>query len=82
MIGDEAVLPHDLLHFSIPRAQGVSVASTWYKAARENQGLRQRLQGMGQDISSVRTPDQFEAFVRQEENKYRRLIIEAKIVAE
>lgn len=50
--------------------------------ARESKGLRQRLQGMGQDISSVRTPDQFEAFMRIEEEKYRKVIIEAKIQAE
>lgn len=52
------------------------------EAARENKNLLQHLRGLGQDISSVRTPDQFEAFLHEEDEKYRKLIIEAKIVAE
>jgi tripartite-type tricarboxylate transporter receptor subunit TctC len=66
---------------AMPKAIRARLADAM-EAARGDQGLRQRLQGLGQEISSVRTPDQFEAFLHQEEDKYRKLIVEAKIVAE
>lgn len=66
---------------AIPKAIRAKVGDAM-EAARKDQSLLQRLQGMGQNISNVRTPDQFEAFLRQEEERYRQLIIEAKITAE
>ena len=41
--------------------------------------LIRRLEAAGQEISAVRTPDQFEAELRADEEKFRKLIKEAKI---
>ena len=48
--------------------------------ARKDSTVIARLDGMGQVISDVRTPDQFEAMLRTQEEKYRRLIKDANIV--
>lgn len=52
------------------------------EAARANRVLRERLEGIGQEISDVRTPEQFHAFLLEEEAKYAKLIKEANITAE
>lgn len=50
--------------------------------ARKDPVLVKRLEDMGQGFSNLKTPEQFEAFVRQEEVKYRKVIADANIVAE
>lgn len=52
------------------------------EAARTDQDIVRRLEAAGQEISGVRTPDQFEAVLRSDEEKFRKLIKEANIVAE
>ena len=52
------------------------------EAARADQDLIRRLEAAGQEISAVRTPDQFEAVLRADEEKLGKLIKEANIVVE
>jgi tripartite-type tricarboxylate transporter receptor subunit TctC len=51
-------------------------------AARSDPAVLKRLEEMGESVSTLRTSEQFESFVRLEEEKYARLIREANIVAE
>jgi tripartite-type tricarboxylate transporter receptor subunit TctC len=44
------------------------------EAAKKDPKFIERLKALGQDISDVRTPDQFNAFLRQEEDKSVKLI--------
>lgn len=52
------------------------------ESARNDAALLKKLEDMGETISAVRTPEQFEVFVRSEEEKYAKLIRDANIVAE
>lgn len=52
------------------------------EAARNDQDLLRRLEGLGQEVSAVRTPDQFESVLRADEEKLRKLIRDAIIVPE
>lgn len=52
------------------------------EAARADQKLVQTLQGAGQEISAVRTPDQFAAVVGADEDKIRKVIREANLPVE
>ena len=52
------------------------------EAARSDPQLAQKLEELGQSISDVRTPDQFDVFLRSEEVKYAKVIKDANIVAE
>jgi tripartite-type tricarboxylate transporter receptor subunit TctC len=49
--------------------------------ARADQGLVRQLAATGQVISNVRTPDQFEKLLRDEEQRYRQLVKDANITA-
>jgi tripartite-type tricarboxylate transporter receptor subunit TctC len=49
------------------------------EAARSDRDIVARLEAAGQDISRVRTPEQFEALLRAEEDKFRRVIKDANI---
>jgi tripartite-type tricarboxylate transporter receptor subunit TctC len=49
--------------------------------ARKDPNVLARLESMGQVISDVRTPEQLDAVLRSEEEKYRKLIKDAKIEA-
>lgn len=51
-------------------------------AARKDPVVMARLDAMGQAISEVRTPAQFDAVLRQEDAKYQKLIKDANIVAQ
>ncbi len=51
------------------------------EAARGDAGIVARIDGMGQVISDIRTPDQFDKVLRDEDDKYRKLIKDANIVA-
>ncbi len=50
--------------------------------ARKDPSLIARLDTMGQVISAVRTPEQFDHVLHQEEEKYRKIIKDANIVAD
>jgi len=52
------------------------------EAARADPRMAQKLEEMGESMSNVRTPEQFESTLRTEETKYAKLIKEAHIVAE
>ena len=52
------------------------------EVARNDQDLLRRLEGLGQEVSAVRTPDQFDAVLRADEEKLRKLIRDTNIVAE
>lgn len=52
------------------------------EAARSDKALVERLDAAGQTISKVRTPAQFAAVLRNDEEKLRKLIVEAGITAE
>jgi tripartite-type tricarboxylate transporter receptor subunit TctC len=52
------------------------------QAARSEPQLALKLEELGQSISDVRTPDQFDVFLRAEEAKYAKVIRDANIVAE
>ena len=52
------------------------------EAARADQGLVHQLELAGQEISAVRTPDQFEAVLRKDEERFRTLVKETGIVSE
>jgi tripartite-type tricarboxylate transporter receptor subunit TctC len=52
------------------------------EAARSDPAVAKRLEQMGDAVSALHTPEQFESFVRVEEDKYARLIRDAHIVAE
>lgn len=52
------------------------------EAARADQDIVRRVATAGQEISEVKTPDQFEAVLRADEEKFRKLIKDANIVAE
>ena len=49
---------------------------------RNDRGLRERLEGLDQEFSDVRTPVQFQALLRTEEEKQAKLIRDAKIQTE
>ena len=52
------------------------------EAARNDPEIKRKLEAAGQSISNVRTPEQFLALMRREEEKNRRIIKEANISAE
>lgn len=52
------------------------------EAVRSDPDLVKRIDSLGQVISDVRTPEQFEAFARADEDRARKLIRDAKIVME
>lgn len=52
------------------------------EAARADQDIVKRLAAAGQEISGVRTPAQFDAVLRADEEKFRKLIKEANIAVE
>jgi len=52
------------------------------EAARNDPSLVKRVEALGQTISAVRTPAQFEAVMRADEEKLRTLVKEMNIVAE
>ncbi|HSW16684.1 MAG TPA: tripartite tricarboxylate transporter substrate binding protein [Ramlibacter sp.] len=52
------------------------------EAARKDPALVSRLEAAGQSISNVRTPQQFEAMMRSEEEKFRKVIREANIAVQ
>jgi tripartite-type tricarboxylate transporter receptor subunit TctC len=52
------------------------------EAARDDPRVAQRLEDLGESISGVRTPEEFESSLRTEEAKYAKLIKGALIVAE
>lgn len=52
------------------------------EAARADRAMRERLEAIDQEISDVRSPEQFHAFLIEEEAKYAKLIKEANIKAE
>lgn len=52
------------------------------ESARSDRDILARLDAAGQDISGVRTPEQFEGVLRNEEDKLRKIIKEANIVSE
>lgn len=52
------------------------------EAARSNPDLVARFAALGQEISAVRTPDQFEATMRADEERLAKLIKQANIVAD
>ncbi|HSW17716.1 MAG TPA: tripartite tricarboxylate transporter substrate-binding protein, partial [Ramlibacter sp.] len=51
------------------------------EAARRDPQVIARLEGMGQVISDVRTPEQFDAVLKSEDEKYKKLIKDAGIEA-
>ena len=63
-----------------PKAVRLKLAEAM-EAARKDPNIIARLDSMGQSISDVRTPDQFDAVVHSEEEKYRKLIKDANIVS-
>lgn len=52
------------------------------EAARKDATVIARLEALGQEISNVRTPEQFDAVLRQENERYGKLIKQAGIVVE
>jgi tripartite-type tricarboxylate transporter receptor subunit TctC len=52
------------------------------EAARNDPELVRRLEAAGQEISAVRTPEQFESVLRADEERFRKVVKEANIVAE
>ena len=52
------------------------------EAARNDKGLRERLDGIDQEISDVRTPEAFNAYMMSEEAKYAKVIKDANIKPE
>lgn len=52
------------------------------EAARNDAGVVRDLQAAGQEISAVRTPEQFDAVLKADEERLRRVIREANISAE
>ncbi|HSW19499.1 MAG TPA: tripartite tricarboxylate transporter substrate binding protein [Ramlibacter sp.] len=66
---------------ALPAAVQARLASAM-EVARNDAAVKAKLEGMGQSISNVRTPAQFEAVLRADEERYRKLIKEANIVAD
>ena len=52
------------------------------EAARSDPALNRRLETTGQAIAPLRTPERFDAFLREEDEKYRKLVKEANITAD
>ncbi len=69
-----------LAPLATPKAVRMKISDAM-EAARNDPNIIARLEGMGQVISDVRTPDQFDAVLRSEDEKYRKLIKDANIVA-
>ena len=65
----------------IPRATLARLGDAM-EAARSDRDLVRRLEAVGQEISAVRTPEQFGAVMRADEAKLAKIIQQANIVAE
>jgi tripartite-type tricarboxylate transporter receptor subunit TctC len=65
----------------IPRAAKDRLAEAM-EAARNDPDVVKRLEAAGQEISAVRTPAQFDTVLRTDEEKFRKLIKDANIVAD
>jgi tripartite-type tricarboxylate transporter receptor subunit TctC len=66
---------------NLPRAVRARLGEA-VEAARNDAVLASKLEEMGQTISGVRTPEQFDAFLRSEDAKVARLVKETGLVAE
>ncbi|HSW16888.1 MAG TPA: tripartite tricarboxylate transporter substrate binding protein [Ramlibacter sp.] len=65
----------------IPRAVKARLGEAM-EAARKDPQLVAKLQAAGQEISNVRTPEQYDAVLRREDERFGKLIKEAGITAE
>jgi tripartite-type tricarboxylate transporter receptor subunit TctC len=65
----------------VPKAVRARLAGAM-EYARSQPAVLEKLDAMGQTISAVRSPEQFDGVLRSDEEKYRKLIHERSIVAE